>query len=119
MRVRQATTAGNETHMPMFKYSLLRLARRELTRATYAPSGVSATELPAPWQPGATVLALRSGRTVPTSVAGPRSLQVLVGRVRVTHERVVTLAFPGDVVCCAGSAAVVAQADTALLVVGG
>ncbi len=119
MRVRQATKVGNETHVPMFKYSLLRLARRELTRAACAPSGLSATELPAPWQPGARVVALRRGHTVPTGTAGPRSLQVLVGRVRVTDDRVVTLAFPGDVVCCAGSAAVVAQADTALLVVGG
>ncbi|WP_139306630.1 hypothetical protein [Nocardioides exalbidus] len=100
------------------KYSLLSLARRELRRAVHSTAGLSSARVPSPSRHGDSLVALRAGTAAPLEHTGLRTLQVLVGRIRVSDGRAVTHAFPGEVVCCGPSAIVVAVADTALLMAG-
>lgn len=98
------------------KYSLLRLARLEITRALHTTDGMSLRTLPEPWGPGSSVLALRAGSGMSLRAEPGWTLHVVQGRVRVRHERVVAVGYPGDVLCGRTAATVTAVADSGLLV---
>lgn len=116
--LRSAPRLETDGHVATVKYSLLSMARRELRRAVHSTAGSSSTRVPSPWRHGDSLVALRAGTVAPLEHTGPRTLQVLVGRVRVSDGRAVTHAGPGEVVCCGPSAIVAAVADTALLMAG-
>lgn len=101
------------------KYSLLRLGRLEITRALHATAGLSVRSLPEPWGPGSSVLALRAGAGTSLEAIPGWTLHVVHGRVRVRHERVVAVGYPGDVLCGRTDAVVTAVSDCALLVSSG